>query len=357
MNVFIDVTEFLAKPQLSGIQRVTAEICRRWPDERLVPVKFDGNTLIRLDRKAIGMIGNSFTDGLPGLSKVALAGAWTKPLALDPNDILLIPELFYDSARTAYYATRTEETRRQFRFIVYDLIPLLYPQYFDNPPFEDICSYFQMIRDMPYCGFISEATQTTYYRRLKRSDRPGGVVLRLGSDGLGPRPLAVSRKRPPVFTVIGRIERHKNPKMIVDAFKPLLRETAGMQLVFLGKFERMEIAADAGIIEMARNPSSGLLHNPKPDDDTIRKYIDESRATVFVSEAEGYGLPPVESLWRGIPVIAASGIPSLEKIGSAGLHIVNPLSADSLRAAIRAFLEDDYMIRKSDEALLLSTLR
>jgi glycosyltransferase involved in cell wall biosynthesis len=353
MSVFIDLTQFLACPQLSGIQRVTAEICRRWPDERLMPVKFDGKTLVTVDRRIIRMIGSSFTAGAPNFLQVALASGWTRPLVLDPDDILLVPELFYDPARIAYYMDRTEEERRQFRFIVYDLIPLLHPHYFADPPFQDICLYFQMIRKMPNCGFISEATQSAYYRRLKRSDRPGGVVLRLGSDGLGPRPSAVSRRRPPTFTVIGRIERHKNPKMIVDAFKPLLREVDGLRLVFLGKFERMELAAEAGIIDMAADPSSGLVHNPRPDDDTVRKYIDESRATVFVSEAEGFGLPPVESLWRGIPVITATGIPSLEKIGSAGLHIIDPLNADNLREAVRTFLDDGYMIRKSEEALEL----
>ena len=56
----------------------------------------------------------------------------------------------------------------------------------------------------------------------------------------------------------------------------------------------------------------------------------DSWATIYISEAEGFGLPPVESLWLGTPVVASAAIPSLEAIGPAGVHIVEPVNTIEL---------------------------
>jgi glycosyltransferase involved in cell wall biosynthesis len=75
--------------------------------------------------------------------------------------------------------------------------------------------------------------------------------------------------------------------------------------------------------------------------------------SIYVSAVEGYGLPPIESLWVGTPVIASNKLPSLTDLGSFGIHIVDPPSVVSLRHAIRAFLDDGYAERKREEAMRL----
>jgi glycosyltransferase involved in cell wall biosynthesis len=354
MSVYIDITEFLRHPMVSGIQRVTAEICRQWPSRDLRPVRFDGRTLVVLESNVIAALAKSFRDGVPTrFQLMRYSGLAHRPLTLLPEDTVLVPELFYDPERIDYYQRLNRRELLQCRFIVHDLTTLLYPEFFPSADYGAICRYFQMIRQVPNCGFVSEATQSAHYRHLRRSDELGGVVLRLGSDGLGARPRIVRRDRPMKFSVVGRIESFKNPAMILEAFEPLLRDGTGKRLVFLGKIGNVEPAIRCKIEQMAPGSSGGVEHYSEPDDDLICRHVDESRATIFVSQAEGYGLPPVESLWRGVPVIASSGIPSLEKIGSAGVHVVNPLNALNIRSAAVSFLDDGYMVRKSEEALKL----
>jgi glycosyltransferase involved in cell wall biosynthesis len=105
---------------------------------------------------------------------------------------------------------------------------------------------------------------------------------------------------------------------------------------------------------LANDKGSGFQFYSAPDDGAIRTHIEQSRATIYLSPAEGYGLPPVESLWCGTPVIASRTIPSLQSVGSAGIHYIEPLDATSLRQAVVAFLDDTYANRKVEEAIQLN---
>ncbi|MBZ5723452.1 MAG: glycosyltransferase [Acidobacteriia bacterium] len=355
MSVSIDLTEFLRNPIHSGIQRVTAQICRNWPDGDLRPVHLaPQGHLAALPDELLPAIAHSFE--CPG-------GSWVERIQeirdtpgwpgaeFSARDTLLVPELFYDPRRVAFFRRMDRTGLERCRFVVYDLLPLVYPQYFASwVPMDIVCAYFQMIRGVPHCAFISRSTQEDYCRRLRRSRETKGVVFRLGSDGLGPKPAPVASARPLKFTVVGRLEPWKNPSLILDAFEPLLRDVAGLQLHFLGPLgDHIEPSLAARLEVMAAH-HPGLSHCPHPDDGTMRRHIDESRATIFVSVAEGFGLPPVESLWRGTPVIVSRGLPSLEGYGPAGLHVVEPLDAANLRSAVTAFFDDAYWRQKSQEA-------
>ena len=105
---------------------------------------------------------------------------------------------------------------------------------------------------------------------------------------------------------------------------------------------------------LAADKNSGFRFFSAPGDGAVRKCIEESRATVYVSAAEGYGLPPVESLWIGTPVIASNMVPSLKTLGLTGIHIVEPLNVTNLRRAILAFLNDDYANQKTEETMQLN---
>ena len=61
------------------------------------------------------------------------------------------------------------------------------------------------------------------------------------------------------------------------------------------------------------------------------------------------GWPPVVSLWLGTLVIASAAVPSLEALGSAGVHIVEPLNVLNLKKAVLAFPEGSYADRKREK--------
>ena len=197
-------------------------------------------------------------------------------------------------------------------------------------------------------AFISDCTRESYYKRLRRTGDSGGVVLPLGADALGPRLGRKPIKRPMSFSVIGTIEPRKNHELILDAFEPLLREVRGLSLTFMGAMGWVSPAFNERVCKLAATEDSKFKFFSAPTDASIRQCIEDSRATIYVSSVEGFGLPPLESLWSGTPVIASTMIPSLERVGTSGVHIVDPLSVVSLRRAIQAFLDDGYAERKKE---------
>jgi glycosyltransferase involved in cell wall biosynthesis len=69
------------------------------------------------------------------------------------------------------------------------------------------------------------------------------------------------------------------------------------------------------------------------DDEELRKLYRESEALVFPSLYEGYGLPVLEAMASGVPVVASNRASLPEVVGDAGL-VVDPTDYDALAAAV-----------------------
>jgi glycosyltransferase involved in cell wall biosynthesis len=231
---------------------------------------------------------------------------------------------------------------------------MTHPEYFSSRSIVSLYGYYRMLRRASGCAFISEDTRDNYYGRLKRNGDRSGIVLPLGCDALGPKPPQTMLNRPLTFSVLGTIEPRKNHKLILEAFEPLLRQVDGLRLSFIGKMGWVDAEFAEKVRTLAADETSGLTFHPGADDGAIRRYIERSRATIYVSSAEGYGLPPVESLWIGTPVIASKAVPSLKSVRGLGVHFAEPLDAENLRQAVIAFLDDSYANQKTEETQRLN---
>lgn len=354
MSFYIDLSELVKNPITTGIQRIEGEICRHLTPDSVIPVRLHAGAYIALPADLTRVIGTWFQNPSErGVSEVRRTGAVENgtEVNISKNDIVLVPEVIIEPQRLDYFWELTDDEFSRYRFIVYDLLPLTHPEYFWSHWLLEINRYFRILRRATYCAFISETTREAYYRRLKRAEIQRDIILPLGSDSLGPRANRPLARRGLAFTVLGTVEPRKNHELILEAFEPLLRQIGGLSLTFIGKKGWVNPAFVQKLDSMARDPSSGFHWYSECGDDVIRDRIELSRATVYVSAVEGYGLPPVESLWVGTPVIASTTVPSLQGLGSSGIHFVAPLTARNLRAAVLAFLDDDYANQKIEEAM------
>jgi glycosyltransferase involved in cell wall biosynthesis len=67
-----------------------------------------------------------------------------------------------------------------------------------------------------------------------------------------------------------------------------------------------------------------------------------ARAFVFPSSYEGFGLPPLEAMQCGTPVVASNATAIPEVVGDAGI-LVDPSDDDGLCQAMRDLLTDDAL--------------
>ena len=328
MSLYIDLSEFLASLRKTGIERIAGELCKHLEPDSATVVRFESDHYVALPPALIGAIGSYFRDdnesGIADIRRLCAAGNG-RPVRLSSQDTVLIPEIF-GRERVNFFLAMPERQFQRCRFVVYDLLPLTHPEYFPPPTIMHLYGYFRLLLEATECGFISEDTRDIYYGRLKRTDARGGVVLPLGCDSLGARPKQTVLNRPLEFAVLGTIEPRKNHELILDAFEPLLQQIEGLRLSFIGKMGWVDPEFAQRVRALDADENSGFRFRAVWDDGSILECLARSRATIYVSEAEGYGLPPVESLWAGTPVIASTTIPSLKRLGTEGVRCVEPLT-------------------------------
>jgi glycosyltransferase involved in cell wall biosynthesis len=139
---------------------------------------------------------------------------------------------------------------------------------------------------------------------------------------------------------VGTIEPRKNLTALVAAFEEILRSTDHRpQLVVSGKEgwlndEFYSRVRASGVEERLR--FTGYL----PDED-LRALYSSCRVFVYPSLYEGFGLPPLEAMACGAPVVA-SRIPSIvEAVGADAACLVSPADHLGLASCIIRLLEDD----------------
>jgi glycosyltransferase involved in cell wall biosynthesis len=170
------------------------------------------------------------------------------------------------------------------------------------------------------------------------------VRLRLVPWGVDAEPVAepeIDRVRDryrltgPFVLWTGTIEPRKNLPTLLDAFRRLDRH--GVELVLVGPKGWNEdlgthLGTAAGRVRML-----GFV----PDDDKRALY---AAATVFCmpSLQEGFGLPVLEAMAQGAPVITSAGTATAEVAGDAAL-LVDPTDVEGLADALVSVLDDPHL--------------
>ncbi len=78
-------------------------------------------------------------------------------------------------------------------------------------------------------------------------------------------------------------------------------------------------------------------------------FYNAAEVFIYPSLYEGFGLPVVEAMACGVPVITAQGS-SLEEVAGDAALLVDPLSDSSIASAMQRVLEDSALRRQLREA-------
>lgn len=215
---------------------------------------------------------------------------------------------------------RAQQNGCRVGFVVYDLISVRYPQFF----VPNSSAIFQRWLDHGidqaefFIGISHETTQDLL--QYIRSTRPTAAVaenlfesFRLGanfsSTSTGPvrRELnelfsGESHQRP--YLIVSTIEPRKNHRYLLDAFEQVWQRHPQAKLCIVGEVGwkcRQTLARIHGHKQFGK--SLFLFHDLT--DDEVRFCYQQAKAQVFPSVVEGFGLPIVEALYYGLPVLAS----------------------------------------------------
>jgi len=143
----------------------------------------------------------------------------------------------------------------------------------------------------------------------------------------------------PTFLVVGTIEPRKNHVLILNAFEQYWADGGESQLCIIGRVGWM---CDDVVARMKSHPENGrrLFWFNNAGDDELEFAYQNADALVFASFVEGFGLPLVEGLQRGLPAIA-SDIPVFREVAGDFAEYFDPNSSSDLCAII-----DDFSVTR-----------
>jgi glycosyltransferase involved in cell wall biosynthesis len=137
----------------------------------------------------------------------------------------------------------------------------------------------------------------------------------------------------PFVLYVGSIEPRKNLGRLLTAWQRLGAEKDGVTLVLVGAQGR--VFRDAGFERLPSDVrATGFLQ-----DADLRSLFTGAEAFVFPSLYEGFGLPVLEAMACGAPVVCSQAAALAEVAGDAAL-LVDPLDADSIASGLSRMLAD-----------------
>ena len=195
---------------------------------------------------------------------------------------------------------------------------------------KEVCEHLQIARKKVVT--VSEATREVFRPMSAEKARTARKQLRVSDE---------------FVLFVGTIEPRKDLQTLLRAFERVAHARNSLQLVVTGK---MGWLFD-DLLEQIRNSKVrdrikliGYLN-----DEELRALYSSCRAFVYPSIYEGFGLPPLEAMACGAPVIASRIDSIVEVCGDAAL-LIEPKSVGSLASAIDKVLDDESFRTKLSSA-------
>ena len=138
---------------------------------------------------------------------------------------------------------------------------------------------------------------------------------------------------------VGGISPHKSIETLIDAHAQLAKDDAhgDLRLVLIGDYEHDVFFSSYDALRQ-RAGSSPIFTGFVPDAE-LPHWYSAAAAFVLPSVDEGFGLPALEAMACGTPVVASRGGALPEVVGDAGL-LFEPRDTAALTTALRAILTD-----------------
>jgi glycosyltransferase involved in cell wall biosynthesis len=300
----------------TGIDRTCLAYVAHYRDRAQAVVQRGGFTRILSPALSRALFDTLLDQGKPGIK----AFAWRN-----------CGRLFWDGGKAGQLAGRTylnvghtgldkpghgqwlQRTGVRPIYFLHDLIPLTHPEYCRPGEPEKHLRRMTALLDHA-AGIIGNSKDTLnafadFAVGKGNSRTPPTLVAPLGAELAGTSEVNAAQQASgerPYFLMLGTIEGRKNHLLMLNVWAEMARRLgpACPKLVVIGK-RGWECEQAVDLLERCDAIRGHVVELPRCDDAELAAYMSDARALVFPSFVEGYGLPLVEALFCGTPVIAS----------------------------------------------------
>lgn len=271
------------------------------------------------------------------------------PLQHQPGDQLVL----LDSSWHSDFFPFAEQLKREgvgIVSVIYDLIPLTHPQFYDTRLVQTFNEWFNWITQtadgyVAISAMVRDQVREELQRRLgpAKADTLWFDYFHLGSEldlseacaAVEPRLTHVFKTPEPVFLMVSTIEPRKNHDYLLDAFERAWASGSHARLCIAG---RIGWKCDALLARVRNHPqlNQRLFMFNDLSDTSLEHAYSHASALVFPSWVEGFGLPLVEAMQRGLPAMG-SDIPIFREIGGEFMAYFDLAEPQSLADLVTGF--------------------
>ena len=324
------VVDFARIDDKSGIQRVVKRLVQEFlsisTSEEIMLICIKSNTLFECELAEDRVL---LTD---------------KTFNFLPGDILFLLDSSWEFIDEFIpHITHLRKIGGKIVAIVYDLIPINFPQYCSDAIVSIFNNWLEKtipLTDKIVC--ISESTASDLKKYLITRDYSLEQFainsFHLGSDipnkEINIKPPEFLNDDIPTFLMVGTIEPRKGHRLVFETFKMLWSECIKVRLLLIGKmgWKMEEFEQEIGLY-----PKEKVIWLNKADDNMLITSYKYSRALIMASEIEGFGLPIIEARHHKLDVLA-SDIPVFREIGDE-LTVFFDRDKNNLASAIKAIIQ------------------
>jgi glycosyltransferase involved in cell wall biosynthesis len=196
---------------------------------------------------------------------------------------------------------------------------------------------------------VSEATRRAVERRYSVRIDPSNVVPNAIDAGrwVHPGAGAIGRAReelrlPERYVLhVGARRPHKNQATLVRALARIAHDEPDLHLVLLGSPDRRFHDPVPDLVQRSRL-GDRVHHLRAVPEDLIPSVYADAAVFAYPSLVEGFGIPLLESMAAGVPVIA-SMTPAVAEVAGDGAILLPPLDDAAFADAIRTVLVDERL--------------
>ena len=217
-------------------------------------------------------------------------------------------------------------------------------------------------------SFIHEAASTS--RSVKRFDSTVKAAVRRGATihttaevvgeelrerysapveviapGITQRPLRSEPQGKPYIAAVGTAVRRKNFPLLIRAFEDVAASHPELELLMAGASGPDSDTIEQTMNELRPEVRHRVRHLGRIRDDEVVALVEGSILLAHPSRYEGFGLPILEAMSAGVPVVAADRGAAPEVAGDAAM-LVSPDDQHALAAGLAKVLDDTSLQRE-----------
>lgn len=326
MIIYIDISVLTLATFVTGIQRVTREITIRLIEreqENVVLLHYNArdNVYHRINNDAFCQYyryGKGVKNKMISRERVELSDMAEGDVFFD------LDAAWMCRVKRSWLLPLLKKQGVKIVAHIYDIISITHPQYCLE---RGVYNFMDFIgAHLLYADDIIVNAQATVDELQKLSQRlkislPICHVIPLGTDFTKqeivveeqvPKQVAQAVQARPYILMVGTIEPRKNHKLLLEAYDKGLKEM-GYNIIMAG-YMGWNMEEFEQRLEHHPDFASRIFHFEGLDDRAITFLYQHAKFLAFCSYTEGFGLPIIEAIQRGTPVLAAD-VPVLREVG------------------------------------------